>query len=240
MEDQYQQQTVTINSVSRIGSLLSLSKGNQTNIRVTLPGSNKVYNTTLEHIHSGGKYLLFKRFSDYLGHTRLMNEKILNVFINLNGADISFTTKMIKLYKDGVNERYVIEMPQSIKYRQRRTAHRVHVSLAMDAKAFVVDQEGRKYTGQLRDISAGGMKVQFTRTDKDKFSKNKTLSNCTIQLPELSDIQCSFKIRHLEENQRKNGFSVGGDFVGIEQTDKRSIEKFVANLERKMLRTIRA
>lgn len=240
MDSQYQQQYETINNTSRIVSLLSLAKEQQADMKITLPKSQKIFKSSLAYIPSGGKYFLIKKLNDYLAHSKLLNEKILNIYIHVNGADISFTSKLLKIYRNNDEEQYAVELPSAIKYHQRRTAYRVHVSLAMDVKAQVVDKEGKTYVGQLRDISAGGMKVQFTRVDADRFTTQHTLSDCTIQLPETSGIQCSFRIRHLHQNGKKNGISVGGDFVSLEQSDKRTIEKFIANLERKSLRALRA
>lgn len=240
MESHYQQQYETINASSRIVSLLSQAYDLQSEIRITLPKSNKVYISQLAYIPSGGKYILIKKLNDYLAHSKLLNEKILNMYIHVNGADISFTSKFLKIYHNHDEEQYAVELPSAIKYHQRRASYRVHVSLAMDVKAQMIDQEGKTYTGLLRDISAGGMKVQFTRLDAKKFNSNDTFSTCTIQLPDNSDIQCSFRIRHMQENNKKNGFSLGGNFVSLEQSDKRIIEKFIASLERKSLRSLRA
>lgn len=240
MDSQYQKQYETINSQSRIVTLLSQAFELQSELKITLPKSSKAFNSQLTYIPANGKYLLIKKLDDYLAHSKLLNEKILNIYINVGGADISFTSKFLKIYHHHEEEQYAVELPSAIKYHQRRAAYRVHVSLAMDIKAQMVDQEGKTYTGQLRDISSDGMKVQFTRIDAEKFASQAVLPNCKIQLPDNSDILCSFRIRHLQENNRKNGFSMGGDFVSLEQGDKRIIERFIASLERKSMRTMRA
>ena len=240
MDSQYQQQYDTINSVTRIIGLLAISETSPSELRLAIPGLNEMHPSSILQVHPQGKHIIIGRLNNKLVHEQLLRKRDIHVYYHVNGADISFTTRLLKTGINNGQDQYVIAFPDHIKYRQRRSSYRVHVSLALEVTASFKDREGQTHVGQLRDISSGGMKVQFTKVRAAAFEQQPVMPNCTLRLPDDTDIQCTFKVRHLHENARKTGLTIGGSFVALEQHHKRTLDRFIASLERRTLRELRA
>ena len=240
MDSQYQQQYDTISSVTRITGLLNASDTTPSELRLSIADLHEMHPSAVLQVHPNGKHIIIRKIRDALAHELLLKKREIHVYYHINGADISFTSRLLKTRSSNGQEHYLIAFPDEVKYRQRRSTYRVHVSLALEVTASFKDQKGQTHIGQLRDISAGGMKVQFTRVKATAFEQQPVMPLCTIRLPDDTDIQCTFKIRHLHENARKTGLTIGGSFVALEQHDKRTIERFIASLERRTLRELRA
>lgn len=239
MDSQYQQQYDTINSATRIAGLLSAYENTPYQLRLAIGNQHDMHTSAILLIDPNRKFIIISRLLDADAHDLVQQKIPLRVYYHVNGADISFATRLLKQRTHNGQQHYAIAFPADIKYRQRRAAYRVHVSLSLEVTASFKDQQGRTHIGQLRDISASGMKVQFTRVQASTFEQQAVVPNCTISLPDDTDIKCTFRVRHLQENNRKNGFTIGGNFVALEHDDKRTIERFIASLERKTLREFR-
>jgi c-di-GMP-binding flagellar brake protein YcgR len=240
MDSQYQQQYDTISSVARIIGLLNISETNPSELRLAIPGINDMHRSIVQQVHPQGKNIIIDSLPDRQAHEQLLRKRDIHVYYHVNGADISFTSRLLKTRIHNDQEQYIIAFPEKIKYRQRRSSYRVHVSLALEVTASFKDHEGQTHVGQLRDISAGGMKVQFTKVKAATFEQQPLMPDCTLRLPDDRDIQCTFKVRHFHENARKTGLTIGGSFVALEQHDKRALKRFIASLERRTLRELRA
>lgn len=236
MDSQYHQQYDTITSNAQITSLLSAAQEHQPAIKITLPNTKEVFLSSIVSTDFVNGHMLIEGLDSIVGHKNVIKHKLLKVFSQSGSADFSFTTRLIKADSQDGKVCYRVEMPHAIKYRQRRSSYRKHISLAQNITATIYDQEGKTYIGQLRDISSGGMKLQFDQEKSDQFVNESIMPECTLSLSEKNDIVCDFRVRHLRVNDRNNGFTVGGSFVALEHQQKRVIERFIADLERKSMR----
>ena len=234
----YTSQYETIQSDVDIYRLLSPKAEKQTQILVSSAHNSDQFDSAILSINLDTKQISIMRLKSTVGHERLLKTKIMHVSGQYNGADISFTTSLIGL-RGIKNSEYLIAFPKKIKYLQRRTSHRVHVSLALAVTASFVNPEGGEIEGQLRDISTDGMRIQFSKTSIPNFQKHAEISNCTIKFPDDSDLQCTFNVCHIQPHASKRGCTVGVNFLELETDKKRTIEKFIANLERSSLRGLR-
>ena len=239
MDSQYRQLYDTISSVTRITGFLNAAENTPTELRLTVAEQREMHNSSVLKVDPQKRLIVISRLPDTNAHNLLLQQRAVHIYYHVNGADISFTSHLLDTTQHNGQESYVIAFPDEIKCRQRRSAFRVHVSLALEVTASFRDHDGRTHVGQLRDLSAGGMKVQFTRVKVSAFEQQHMVPHCTIRLPNDTDIKCTFRVRHLQENARKNGFTMGGNFVALEQHDKRTLERFIASLERRTLRELR-
>lgn len=234
-KEAYTPQYETVNSADRIYSLLLPLVGAETAIKFVLPNDNHVIETTLHSINRQNSVFLLTLNRSI----QLKPPSKVNIHTHLNGAELSFTTTLLKLRNEQTHQ-CEIALPTSVKYCQRRMAHRVHVSYAMDVTASFVNEQGDMVEGQLRDLSADGMRVQLSKINPSEITEHKIIPNCVITLPDKSDIHCTFEVRHKHNHKRNKGCTIGGMFNNLETIQKRAIEKFIASLERKSIRTLRA
>jgi c-di-GMP-binding flagellar brake protein YcgR len=234
----YQSPFETIQSVQRIASVLGQAAGKQSELRVTLPRSGLHFTTTLTAILPREGHLLVQKLSNENGHKDLLESHRLQFQYTQNGIDLSFTSEYIATVNKAGNLQYKIRYPQSIKYLQRRTYHRMHISEKTAVTATFSVSEDSFVDGTLKDISAGGMRVQFTQIDPMVLNSSGKLLKCVIKLPDATNIECAFDVRHTAPNKRQQSCTVGGSFRDLEITHQRIIERFVASLDRKSRRDL--
>ncbi len=228
----------TTDNESVINNLLKPAIGARNSLSVSMPNSEESYKSELISINLANRHIIIRRINSRPAHEELLKKKSLLIRCKYNGSDIRLSTSLIGL--TGINNgEYIVNFPKTVKYLQRRNTHRVHISLSTSVAAFFVNNNGEKFTGQLRDISTNGMRVQFPIISAIEFNEQQSFTDCKIIFPDNDDIRFEFNICHLQAHATKKGCTVGGNFQEIEPYQKRTIEKFIATLERKALRGLR-
>ena len=169
-------------------------------------------------------------------HAQFKHASRIHVSGEVNGSEFNFNTQLLAQSGTKQDHQYKVKLPRTMQYWQRRAAHRVHVSMALNVKAALNDDEGKCFVGQIRDISAGGMRVQFMKSDAQALDSNVQLTDCKITLHDNTDLQCRFEMRHLHMHERNKACTIGGQFANLDFTQTRAIRRFIATLERKSLR----
>ena len=234
----YKQQYETVDQPERIFSLLKPLLGKESSIKLHLADTHHVYTSTLLLIDIDRQIIRLSKLNSVVAHRAFLKSKLIHLHGQVHGADLSFTCKL-KRYISSPNAVYDLQVPEKIKYCQRRMNHRVHVSLSMDVTATFINDNGQKYEGHLRDLSADGMRVQLLKVNPNEFPERKLIPNCVISFPDHTDVECTFEIKHKHTHVRNRGCTVGGTFYGISAIQKRMIERFIASVERKSLREMR-
>jgi len=222
----------------KIYNLLKPATGIQNSLTVSIPNSEDNYRSELVNIDLNNKHIIIKKIDSRPVHDELLKHKSLLINCQYNGSDIKFSTSLIGL--SGINNsEYIIKFPKTVRFLQRRNSHRVHISLATSISACFVNNNGEKFEGQLRDISTNGMRVQFTKMPVAVFHDHRSFPDCKIVFPDNDDIRIEFNVCHSQPHKTKKGCTIGGRFLELDGYQKRTIEKFIATLERKALRDLR-
>ena len=235
---EFQQQFQIISDQSRITGLLKQCVNHNSPIHISLSRGSELYSCDVEKVDDESGTLLISELRPKHGQKKLAQAKSIQVFTQINGAEVSFESKVIRAKTPMFRTRNRVSLPEQIKYCQRRRSHRVHISLALDVAASLQykAEDAALLQGQLRDISAEGMRIQFRRLAPQMFDKLDAISDCVIALPDQNDIHCQFEIRHLHRHNKNDGCDIGGSFIRLDHSQRRSIEKFIATVERKSLR----
>jgi len=234
----YKTQYEVVGNELNIFNLLKPVVGIRNSLKVSTSNSDESYTSEFVEINLDRKHIVIRKIGSRLGHEKLLKQKSLNICCLYNGSDINFSTSLIGL--TGINNgEYIIKFPKKLEYLQRRNAHRVHISLATSISACFINSNGEQFEGQLRDISTEGMRVQFSRIPVKEFENQSSFSDCKIVFPDNDDIRFEFNVCHLQQHSTKKGCTIGGNFQELEIYQKRTIEKFIAALERKALRSFR-
>ena len=148
------------------------------------------------------------------------------------GVDVNFSVKLKRADSENGMAFYVIDFPESIRYLQRRNAFRVPVSAAKEIKVDIETSGKRLFSGELSDVSAGGMCVRFAKTKELDLSNQKEETQCCIHLPDKRKIRCIFKVCHSNYLEASNSLHIGGSFEQLDKIQHRTIERFVIELQR--------
>lgn len=234
----YQPQYQAIEAPQRIFSLLKPALGNDTSLKIVPEHGDELFQTHLLNIDFKRKLICLKKIDYTYGHLMVIDAKFLNIYSQHDGAQLSFRTHLSR-YSERNGGFYEVRFPEQVKYCQRRMSHRIHISFAQDIKAEFFTEEGQKIQGLLRDISADGVRIHLSDVNPNTFNEKSLIQNCVINVPEYEQIHCNLQIKHKHNHRRKKGCTIGGLFYAMSTEQKKEIQKFIAGLERRLLREVR-
>ena len=237
-QQEYRQQYESIDTPERIFSLLKPLIGNDSSLKVVADNNDEVFHTTLIKIDYVRKLLTLKKINYTYGHLMVIDAKKLTFYSQYDGAEFVFTANLSR-YSENNDGFYEIRFPAAVKYCQRRMSHRVHISFSMEIMATIVNEQGESIQGYLRDISAEGLRLQLSKVNPNQFKETTLIKHCEISFPNREKISCTFQIKHKQNHVRNRGCTIGGVFFDMTTEQKREIQKFIAGLERRVLREIR-
>ena len=230
---EYTQQHETITSPARISSLLRPLMAQHAIISATITGSKHFFNTALLAVTPERDLLIIDELNPKEGHSLFINTRRITLHTLLEGVDVSFTVDLIREDSENGIAFYEVKFPESIRYLQRRCSFRVPVSAANSIPVEIHTKEKLVYTGEISDISAEGMCIRFPPQKKITLETKAEKSQCFIQLPDKRKIQCTFKVCHSSQHEPSNSVHIGGHFERLDKVQKREIERFVIELQRK-------
>lgn len=148
-----------------------------------------------------------------------------------HGEEARFTSQIIEAADLAGKALLRIELPEVIKYRQRRAHFRVPVEYKTPISVTLIHEEKGSLFGTLEDISLGGVAV---RVGVDPNDEKPTAELCLIQLTggEVfhSELQIS-NVRPISEEEVR----IGARFLQPTDAQQRKLERFIRRLERELL-----
>jgi len=234
-----QQQFQSIDNKSQILSFLNQCNSQEVDLHISLSRSGELYSTKIEKIDEQHDCIYLAELLPKIGQRLLRGSNKLRIYTHVNGSEINFEVNVLRVKSALFRTRNCMQLPKSIRYFQRRRAHRVHISMAMDVHACLKINEDESLQGQIRDLSSSGMRLQFNREKPQNLVQRAMAQECIISLPEEEDIRCRFTVHHLQQNESSRGFVVGGSFAAMNQEQKKMLQRFLARAERESLRAYR-
>jgi len=228
----YQQQHETVTSTARISMVLRPLMEKHAIITATLPDCNRFFNTTLLSIDTRNSTLVIDELHPKEGHALFLQRKRVTLRTTHDGIDINFTVNLKNTDSENGIAFYAVEFPESIRYLQRRNAFRVPVSAAKAIAVEVQTPDQKTFAGQLNDISAEGMCIRFSKKKQLELSNYSEETQCCIHLPDKRKIRCAFKVCHSTYFEVGNSLHIGGHFENLDKIQRRTIERFVVELQR--------
>jgi c-di-GMP-binding flagellar brake protein YcgR len=232
-DEGYKQQFEVITSKSRIAAVLRPLLQKHSLVTATLGDSRKYYNTVLLEVDTEGQFLVLDELHPVEGHRLAATNKTLTLFTQLEGVNVNFTVKIIEIGSANNVAFYKMDFPESIRYRQRRSDYRVPVSSALSIPVEISSSNKESLTGELHDISAGGVCIRFPRKSSLPIDKTDEELQCAITLSDGKTIRSAFRICHIALQEPANTLLVGGCFRQLDKTQHRAIERYVVELQRK-------
>ena len=227
----YAQQYEHITSATRISALLRPLMENHSIITASLPDSNRFFNTALLAIDADHHTITIDELNPKEGHALLVSAGRVRLQALIEGVELNFSTDLKQAGSENGIAYYQLIFPQSIRYLQRRSSFRVTVSAARQITVEISLGE-KSYIGELSDISAGGMCIRFPRKKTLDLEHATEEVQCWIKLPGKGEIRCAFKVCHSSLHQASDSLHIGGRFENLDKLQRRTIERFVVELQR--------
>lgn len=178
------------------------------------------------------RYLVLDELTPKAGHARLVADPRIELRALVDGIEMRCATRVLKVgVQDGLPY-YKVEFPTEVSYAQRRRQHRVPVPLNQGYEVTFIFADEREVTGELRDLSAGGLCARIRNGDLDPKTDRNALAMCRIMMPEDKSIIADIEILHIDAPPRPRVPRLGGRFIDLAPTPARRIAQFCAELER--------
>lgn len=228
-----------IRNASEIYSLLNKVTKHHALINVSISGKKDIYSSALLEFNKDEAYLVLDELYPEDGNKFLDIGKNLSLQTQYQGAMLQFKTMIEAINKDDDGAYYKIPIPKSVDFRQRRSTHRVFVGIDETVPISLVTEENVMISAELRDISLGGLSIRIDEPAHVSLVEGVDIPICLISASELIKIKTSIILLHVEKAREKGALRIGAAFTSMSNMDRRLLEKFIAELERKMIKRIR-
>ena len=226
----------TITSALRITALLKPLENKTDLLSLTLPNTDSVYKSTLLKVDTN--ILVLDRLTPKDGHDLLVDSRQATIQISHKGADMFFTTTLNEVEPEKIMPRYELVFPASIQYLHRRNSYRVTVRNDTETGVEIQTNNNECFRGELHDISTEGMCIRFPNEIDIPQDEDPTEVQCIVTLPDNHELKCTFNVCHAYTHKHSKDFRIGGNFQYLDKIQKRAIEKFVVELQRKAQKTM--
>jgi c-di-GMP-binding flagellar brake protein YcgR len=160
----------------------------------------------------------------------------ISVFISHNGLEMRFNSKIKEIEEEPFNT-LVIEIPSSLKYRQRRETFRVFIEDSHVPSLSLKSKTGETVNGEVTNISIGGLAVicGIASNPSFHFDLEETL-NCTITLPENKTINCQLIICFIHKNENNSICKLGVEFKSLNREQSHDLSMFINHTQRRQIK----
>lgn len=232
----YEAQTEKVTDPARITGLLGRIKNERALLTVTLPGEGGAYNSALLDVHTDRGFIVIDELSPPTGNQKIAKVGRLRVQVRLKGVMIGFETLLESTgTQDGVVY-YNLTLPKSLSYHQQRAHYRARVSAAKSIPVQITRGNGQQMTGELNDISVGGVGLRFKKALPEDLLLGEHIPACRFHLPGGDEITCHLEIRFISMGVSSSTRVVGARFLDLSPLQQSKIAQFVAGLDREMRR----
>lgn len=223
---------------ARISALLKPLEKKTDHLVLTIPNSDVSYKTTLLEVDTENNLLVLDRLSPNDGHDLLIDSGHPTIHISHKGADITFTTTLNDTKPEKVMPRYELNFPESLQYLHRRNTYRVMLRNDNEMSVEITTSDSQCFHGKLHNISTEGMCILFPKEINISQDNGSTEVQCILTLTDDEELKCGFNICHTYFHDHNKDYLIGGSFQHLDKTQKRAMEKFVIELQRRAQKTM--
>ena len=205
-------------------------------LTITIPGSNKIYNSAILEINQEQSSLLLDELNPKDGHEQLLKTKKLHAKAMVKGAEISFSTVLQNANIESGISIYQVRFPTAVWHYQRRRDFRVKMERGVHIPVLISMESGKKIQAELVDISKTGIRL-FINTYME-VDVGTILTNCLITLPDKSRISSKFEIRFTQYDKKDNRLIIGGKFLDLPRSEQKLLSRTIAGMQRDMIKRL--
>lgn len=216
-----------LTDAARIVAILKRLQQQRALLTVTLPESDRLYTSILVNVDADAGHFLLDELDPRAGHAQLLAAKKARVHARLRGVEVNFASQLKGVDTASDAALYTMSLPGLVNYYQRRAAYRARVGMEYPVPVLLKRQNGASLTGQLEDISAGGVGVRLDDAACD-LAHGEILPDCRIALGPDHEISADIEVRSLNAD----ALHLGARFLDLDKTQARMVERFVAALDR--------
>ena len=205
-------------------------------LTVTLPGSDKNYNSAILEINEEQAYLAIDELSPESGHPLLLDIKELRARTRVEGARTSFSTTLIDAGRESGIAYYNLALPTEIDYLQQRASYRVKTGVAQPIPVTLIHAEDQTIKGELQDLSIGGLSIRVAHKQLPVTLKTTDTLPCCFRLTQDEEIRCMLEIRSIRHKDNSTPVRLGCRFINMSTPQQKIIQRHIIALEREQIK----
>jgi flagellar brake protein len=199
--------------------------------------NDETFITTLLDINAKKKILALDYGPKEYINKQVLASKLVTFKTDLTGIQIQFSGKKLTKAQYGKQSAFVMPIPDTIIWRQRREFYRVKTPFTHPACCKITLEDDLHITLPLNDISISGFALlNETKEISNQLIPMTQFENCTLTLPEAGEGNISIIIRNkIAANPAKPDKiqRIGCEFTKIEPTFQSTIQRYMQRIELK-------
>lgn len=220
---------------SRVAALLTELQEGRALLNASIPGRQGSFATSILSIDRRKTQLVFDELNPSAGHKALLETGRLRLTAQLRQVKLRFSVELTSVGEDDRGAYYITTLPDSILHAQKREYFRTAIRINERPQATLISPGGNELVGNVIDLSVGGAGLLFERDTK--LEKGDYFPTMVIELPDYGSFECPVFIRHARIADHSDQLRVGVQFSGINPALERALQKSVAYLQRRMLKS---
>lgn len=195
------------------------------------------FSTAIIDINKSENLVALDEFVPERGNQMMVQGEKIWLLGQVRGIKTAFQTLIRDSGVEGKIAFHRINIPDGIRYHQRRANFRALVSLGIPASVHLRADGLNPLTGQLRDLSIGGLSVILPLMQGiDNLKSGTVFQECHIKLPSQEQISAKAEIRHMQHTANQKNTKIGLSFKNLQPHHQRQIQRTITQLEREQLR----
>ncbi|HQU15115.1 MAG: flagellar brake protein [Gammaproteobacteria bacterium] len=217
---------------TRIVALLRGLMDSHALLSVSIPGEQSLYSSALLEVDPDLGHLLLDELNPRRGHERLLEARKLQVIGRLHGIEIRFPAAVQEIGGAAGIAYYQLAIPGLVRYRQRRTHYRVEVGASLVIPVQLALGPEQLLDGSLHDLSVSGVGAYLA---SGTLQRGDTVPACVVQLPDAPPLRSALEVCYVRFDEARGKLRIGGRFLDLTRAQQKCLERFVAELERRLL-----
>ena len=219
---------------ARINGLLKRVLEKHTLLTVNIEGHPQQYSSAIIEVSTDEGFLIFDELKPESGHELLQKTPAFKVYAQLEGVSISFKATIIEFGEDNEISFYKTKIPNPIDYLQRRQAVRIQLSAAHPMPITLTTDGGKKFEGEISDLSSGGLRIRFNKNIPDSIEAGVHLE-CMFPLPpdNKENFACDLIVRvNSNKSEPHKPAFLGGQFIDLKNPQERQLQRLIMTMQR--------
>jgi c-di-GMP-binding flagellar brake protein YcgR len=213
--------------------LLRRALNNRSLVAVTVEGEPQSYNSAILEVVREGRYLVLDELNPKTGHAVMATGRNVELRVLVDGIELRFHSHVAQVGNNDGLPYYKIAFPDSFHFDQKRDQRRIRVPLNQRYEVQLLFEDDREVTGELRDLSMGGLSARVHSGRLDPEADKNALVMCRLAISKEHSIVADVEIRYVSAAQHPRVPRFGARFVGLSSTVSNRIEKLCDELESK-------
>ncbi len=221
---------------ARISVLLQKLLERRALLTIQLDNHPIPFSSAVIEVNREGDFFVIDELKPEIGDALLRQNPTFHIVGHLDGVFMRLASTVHEFGMDNDIPFYKLPIPKEVDYHQRRQAVRIKLSAANPLTVTFTDKSGKKYKGEIENLSIGGLRARF-RQDLPYHLETGMKLSCSFLIPpdRTEKINSNFVIRSIKhENDTYKSAFLGGQFLflAVEKQIERKLQRAIMTLQR--------